>query len=128
VNSGNRRFLPALILCATLYAANAGRPGESGTGAIWIAPELLESRHDVQPCRQLTTVDAPDPVFEMLEAETADLDGPQLADSAREVVAFEWNPATGELSYSATATTRVFSDLGYATLASAAAFRNCGSR
>lgn len=116
------------MLCATLYAANAGRPGESGTGAMWIAPELVDSRHAAQPCRQLTRLDAPDLVFERLDFPATDPDHPELTDSAREVVAFDWNPATGELSYSATATTRVFSDLGYATLASAAAGRNCGSR
>lgn len=74
--------MPLFACLGTLAAANAGRPDEDGTGAVWVAPELLAAleasplggcMHDV-----------------LIEPARMQADGR---------VAFEWNPATGELSF-----------------------------
>lgn len=69
-------------------------------------------------------------VFERIEVGEAEDDLPGLlAANAREVVNFEWNAATGELSYRTTTTTRIFSDLEHSSSQGASpAGRNCGSR
>lgn len=65
-------------------AADAGRVGEDGTGAMWVAPELLEL---VAPARQ--TGCAGEAVVTVAD----------LASAGR--TTFEWNPDTGELSFDA---------------------------
>jgi hypothetical protein len=121
-----RGLTPALLCVSALFATDAGREGESGAGALWVAPELVNVHPDAQPCSQLADLRAPELMFEVLDPDRIDADRPQLLVSAtREVVTFEWNATTGELSYIATAPTRMFSDLGYATQASAAVGPRC---
>jgi len=71
-----------LACLGTLVAANAGRPDEDATGAVWVAPELLVALeatpragcwHDVH-----------------IEPAKVEADGR---------VAFEWHPGTGELTF-----------------------------
>ena len=71
------------MLVSTLAAANAGRVGEDGTGAVWVAPELLEA---------LNAGRFPDCGHEAIIKT-------DLAANGR--VVFEWHPATGELSFAA---------------------------
>jgi hypothetical protein len=72
----------ALVFLGALTAADAGRVGEDGTGAMWVAPELLEAVAAVGPpgCTSEAVV----------EVTTLQTNGR---------VAFEWHPATGELSF-----------------------------
>jgi len=78
------RSLQLLLLAgiAALAAGNAGHRHEDGTGAVWVAPELLTAleRHVVSSCMH-------DVVIEPA----------RMQDDGR--VAFEWNAATGELSF-----------------------------
>jgi hypothetical protein len=82
VNSGNRVYSIAALICLGAFAAtNAGRVGEDGTGAVWVAPELLEL---------LETARLPGCTHDLvIEAD--------LRNDGR--VAFEWHPASGELSF-----------------------------
>ena len=74
MNSGNRiSSISALVVLGACAAADAGRVGEDGTGAMWVAPELLEA---------------------LGEGVTQPVD---LQANGR--VTFEWHPATGELSF-----------------------------
>ena len=74
MNSGTRNFfITALVFFGALVATDAGRVGEDGTGAMWVAPELL----DALGSEVVGTAD--------------------LQTNGR--VAFEWHPATGELSF-----------------------------
>ena len=118
-----------MFLSLTLAATDAGRVGESGTGAMWVAPELLLDAPAAQPCSQPAAFRTRELVFETVELDDIDAELPrQLAASAREVVAFEWNAHTGELSYNTTAATRVFNDLAPSSPASAPSGPSCGSR
>jgi hypothetical protein len=119
----------AFFLSVAFAATDAGRVGESGTGAMWIAPELVTAAPAARPCSQPTALQARDLVFETLEVEDIDAELPrQLATASHEVVAFEWNAATGELSYTTSADAGVFSDLASSLPASARSGPSCGSR
>ena len=65
-----------------LAAGNAGHRHEDGTGAVWVAPELLAvlETGGLSPCMH-------DVVIELAHVQ---YDGR---------VSFEWHPATGELSF-----------------------------
>jgi len=83
VTSGTRS-LQLLLLAgiAVLAAGNAGHRHEDGTGAVWVAPELLaalESR-GVSSCMHDVVIEPA-----RMEAEVR--------------VGFEWHAATGELSF-----------------------------
>ena len=69
-------------------------------------------------------------VFESIQPGDVETELPELlAANAREVVNFEWNPSTGELSYRTTTSTKIFSDLERpSTQTSFQALRSCGSR
>lgn len=117
-----------LLLFTALRAADAGRTHENGTGAMWIAPELVEDALPSLPCGLSATMVGREVVFETLAAADIDEDLPRLmASAAREVVTFEWNDATGELTFSTDASTEVISDLAPSSQASSASTRNCGS-
>jgi hypothetical protein len=117
-----------LSLYAALHAADAGRVHESGTGAMWIAPELVAGSLPVQHCGQKTALQSRELTFETLDPRDIDTELPRLLASAtREVVTFEWNAATGELAFSTNAASSVFSDLAASSRISPSA-RNCGSR
>ncbi len=95
-------------------SALAGRVGEDGTGAMWIAPELLErSTPPITACGLPGRTQPVELRFERVHVDDMDLNAPQLAVQVtdREAVAFEWNPATSELHFRATAGSHVFSDL-----------------
>ena len=127
VNPGNRAVSISFLTFAVLMAGEAGREHEPGTGAVRVAPELLANHSPrVQSCSQPAAQPA-ELEFGMLEADDIDTDLPRLlATGAREVVDFEWNETTGELSFSTTASSAVFSDLGYPASQAAARQRpNC---
>jgi hypothetical protein len=85
VNSGNRIFsFCTLLLLGGFAAPDAGRVGEDGTGAVWVAPELLEALESPK-----FPVCAHDAVIEVAAVQS----------NGR--VEFEWHPATGELSFAA---------------------------
>lgn len=111
-------------------AVDAGRVGESGSGAVWIAPELLATAPPAAtPCSQKTSLQPRGLVFETIEAGEVDAQqARELTAAAREMVRFEWDPATSELRYDTTATTAVFSDLVPSSPASAHRGRTCVSR
>jgi hypothetical protein len=82
VNSGTRIFsIAALAFFGAFVAPDAGRVGEDGTGAMWVAPELLDA---------LGEVTRPECGHEVVIA--ADL-------QSNGRVVFEWHPATGELTF-----------------------------
>lgn len=120
VKSGNRSVSVALFSFAALHAADAGRVGESGSGAMWIAPELVQVQVQmsapVQPCSATASLRTRQLVFETLEPGGEEPGLPPAA--GREVVSFEWNPRTGELYYHTRAPTGIFSDLVAASPAS----------
>jgi hypothetical protein len=129
VKSGYRQVSIGLLVFVALGPTDAGRLHESGTGAMWIAPELVASSSGVQKCSQAAAMSRPELIFETLDAGDLDDEAPrQLASAAREVVDFQWNPATGELSFHTHATTGIFSDLAPSSAASAASAPSCGSR
>ena len=129
VKSGYRMVSTGLLLFTALRAVDAGRTHENGTGAMWIAPELVENPLPALPCSHSATLVDRELVFETLAAEHIDEDVPHLAASAaRDVVTFEWHAATGELTFSTDAGSPVFSDLAPSFQASSASTRNCGSR
>jgi len=125
VNKGNNAVSVALLTFVVLMATDAGRDTETGTGAL-IVPALAADP-EVQACSQPAAHRA-ELVFEMLDPHDIDTNLPQaLATGAREVVDFEWNEATGELSFRTTATSTVFSDLQLPTSqAFARQHLNCG--
>jgi hypothetical protein len=126
VNKGKYAVSIALLTVVVLPATDVGRERETGTGAVWVARGLV-ANPSVQTCSQLAG-HRQDLVFEMLDPRDIDTDLPRLlATGAREVVDFEWNEATGELSFSTTASSAVFSDLQYPTSQASAIRRlNCG--
>jgi hypothetical protein len=117
VSTGNNRIFVA-VLAWILAAPAAGPDTEAGLGALRVAPELVADTPVAQLCDQRMGQPA-ELIFEMLEPDDIDADLPRLlATRARAVVDFEWNAATGELSYSTDAASTVFSDLQYPVLPS----------
>ena len=118
VNKGNHAVSIAVLTFVVFTATDAGRDNETGADALWVAPELLEAPglpSSAQACAQPAAQRA-ELVFEMLDPADMDADLPRLlATGAREVVDFEWNETTGELSFSTTTASSVFSDLQYPT-------------
>jgi hypothetical protein len=82
VLSGNRTSsIVALAILGAFAAADAGRAREDGTGAMWVAPELLGALETVRfsDCNHEVVIKT------------------DLLTNGR--VVFEWQPATGELSF-----------------------------
>jgi hypothetical protein len=132
VNSGNRSAFSSVFVCVAMLATSqAGRVGEDGSGALWIAPELIKHPLPVLECTQATEPQALELQFEMIEM-GEDPQLPRLAAAgARRTVAFEWNAATGELSFDTdtAASAAMFRDLeNPATRKSSLTARSCGSR
>ena len=126
VNKGNFTVSTTFLAFVALMATNAGREHEPGTGAMRVAPELLAAPRPVQACDQPAAPRA-ELVFEILEAGDGDDELPRvLATGAREVVDFDWNEATGELTFSTTATSTVFSDLQSVSSARELPHLSCG--
>ena len=126
--NGSRVSTALMLIAALAAAADAGWPGENGTGALWIAADLVESPapSPSQTCARTAAVARRELVFETIELEAEEMAAVPDA-VAREVVDFDWNPTTGELGFRATARTAVFSDLVSWTPASFATPPNCGS-
>jgi hypothetical protein len=130
VSPGNRPVYCGVFACAALVAASqAGRVGEDGSGAMWIAPELIQAPAALTECSQTSEPHDLELVFEAIELGEAELDLPRLAATgARRTVAFEWNPATGELSFSGTVPAPGFDHpQGAETQAPALLTGNCGA-
>lgn len=102
----------ALAFLGAVVATDAGRLGEDGTGAIRVAPELLGVLNDarITGCTHEVVIEAAD-----------------LETNGR--VAFEWHPATGELSFAAdTRKTEFKFPADAPAQALAPAMQSCGSR
>jgi hypothetical protein len=116
---------------ALLAAAQAGRPGEDGSGAMWIAPELielipLESR--TENCALREGSPGQELVFEVIRLDERP-DTARFVGDIRRPVAFEWNARTGELSIAGSAGKGMFRDVrGVPVGATALPARSCGSR
>jgi hypothetical protein len=112
---------------AMLAAAHAGRVGEDGSGAMWIAPELIPPKAVGEPCVHAVRPELRDLVFEVVregdEAEEA-----RLVRGWPRAVAFEWNETTSELSIAESSGPPIFDDLeNAAVLRSPLQARSCGS-
>ncbi|HEX6636868.1 MAG TPA: hypothetical protein VF033_04350 [Steroidobacteraceae bacterium] len=112
MNAGKYRVSIGFLIAAFM-AVDAGRVGESGSGAMWIAPEFVSAaRISSTPCGQTASLEPRELVFETIEPGEFDArEARELTAAAREIVRFEWNPATSELRYDTAAPTAVFSDL-----------------
>jgi hypothetical protein len=131
VNSGNRSVFSGVLGCVVLLgAAQAGRVGEDGTGAMWIAPELIRSPPAVLECGQEEAeTQALELVFETLDLGDEAADLPRLtAAGTRKTVVFDWNATTGELSFNGAVPAPVFTAESVASRNFSLLARNCGSR
>ena len=115
------------LFAGLLVAGNAGRVGEPGAEALWIAPELVAATATAEKCSRPVTITR-DLVFETLDPADIDDLPRHLSFGAREVVDFSWDPHTSQLSYSTTAASTVFSDLAAASVATDSPHRSCESR
>jgi hypothetical protein len=115
-------------LAALSAASLAGRVGEDGTGAMWIAAELVQSAAPITSnCNQPLRIQNVDLKFEVVDFQDSDSQASPLADN-HDSVDFEWNPATSELSYRAGTGASVFSDLVPPSAPGGRAPASCGSR
>jgi hypothetical protein len=110
-----------------MVAGHAGRVGEAGVDALWIAPELVDTQAVATQCSRPVT-QTRELVFEILDQAEIEQLPRHLSVGAREVVDFTWNPDTSELSYSTTTTSPVFSDLAANSVATDPTHRTCESR
>jgi hypothetical protein len=111
VTSGNRKVYGTLLGCAgMLAAAQAGRVGEDGSGAMWIVPELVSRRPSITACTHTVQPAKRDIVFEVIRAQAGSNDV-RLLRGASGAVVFEWNEATSELSFAAIPSTKIFDDV-----------------
>jgi hypothetical protein len=128
VNSGKRTIFSFVAAGFAIFASSlAGRAGEDGSGAMWIASDLLVSPAPVQTCSQHDELGSRELVFEIIvdEGQPDWATEGMLGGSA---VIFEWNEMTGELTFASTATAGVFSDLtNPAIRPSSLSARSCGS-
>ncbi len=86
MNSGNRTSsIAVLIFLGAFAAADAGRVGEDGTDAMWVAPELVQLMEEHS---------LPGSTHEVVIRTDLQTNGR---------VVFEWHPETGELSFAAAA-------------------------
>jgi len=117
-----------LFAVAALFAsALAGRVGEDGTGAMWIAPELVQAADPLAShCSLPANARAVELRFELLDPGDIALHSRKVSTDSLEIVDFDWNPATSELTYRASAGSQVFADLALPVTETTAA--NCGSR
>jgi hypothetical protein len=129
VSSGNPVHRGIFACVALVAASQAGRVGEDGSGAMWIAPELIQPPAALADCSHTSEPHDLELVFEAIELGETELDLSRLAAAgSRRSVAFEWNPATGELSFSGTVPAPVFNDLqSAATQGPALLTGNCGA-
>lgn len=119
-----------LLVLGAMGSPEAGRVGENNRGESWLAaPTPAESRTIAQPCSQLASLEARQLVFEKIRPGDLDADDIQrIAAGTHEVVSFQWNAATGELTFDTSAPTGVFSDLATSFRASRQDHPICVSR
>jgi hypothetical protein len=132
VKSGNRKVLLALLTSfVALGAADAGFRGEDGSGMVWVAAELLAPDGGDPGCRI-----EPLPQKAALHFETVESSDEYTAEAAEtmaggtsSMVSFEWNAATGELSFTAdSGIAAVTLPEDFVKVASDQSIRNCGPR
>jgi hypothetical protein len=132
VKSGNRWvFLALLTSFVALGATDAGFRGEDGSGMVWVAAELLAPDGGDPGCRV-----EPLPQKAALHFETVDPSDEDTAEAAETMaggaggmVNFEWNAATGELSFTADAGIAALTlPEDFVNVASAQSIRSCGPR
>lgn len=131
MNSGKHTVSIAVFVALACFAArDAGRDSQAGLEMGWLVAADHPALALAQPCSEAVTGQPASLVFERIRLGDADAELPELlAANAREVVNFEWNPATGELSYRTTTATKIFSDLERAsTRAASPADLSCVSR
>jgi hypothetical protein len=127
ISGKHKVWTPVSALVALTMATAAGRLGEDGTGAMWIAPELLALQAPSRiatECNLSAGARSQELIFEVIHLDQDEL---HLANDNQELVEFAWNPATGELTYRADGGSRFFTDLE-ALSASDAAPASCVSR
>jgi hypothetical protein len=129
VKSGYGTVTIALLVLGALGAPKAGRVGESNGGGPWAEPGQKNARVFAQPCGEVTFHEPRELVFETVEPGDLDADDiRRLAAGGHEVVSFQWNAGTGELTYDTSAPTGVFSDLALSSQASFQVRPLCVSR
>lgn len=102
MNSGKTVSLIVLTVLGALGTADAGRTWEDGTGAMWVAPELLAASANTWiACKSAMPLD--------------------------DRISFDWLPATGELTFDA-AISAVTLPEDSLPRASTLAARSCESR
>jgi hypothetical protein len=130
VKSGNRRVFTALLTSfVALGAADAGFHGEDGSGMVWVAAELLVPDSGDPGCRIVTL-----PQKAALHFETVDSSAEYTAEAAEtlaggtgRMVSFDWNAATGELSFTASVGIAALTlPEDYVQVASDQSIRSCG--
>jgi hypothetical protein len=114
--------------CVAMFvAAQAGRVGEDGSGAMWIASELLPKVPVGEPCSHDVRPASPDVVFEVIHWDDAAEEARLIRGSSR-AVAFDLNETTSELSLAESSATAIFGDLVDSTVVdSPLRARSCGS-
>jgi hypothetical protein len=124
VKSGNRWVFLALLTSVALGAADAGIRDENASGMVWVAAELLPPDNgDRSGCRI-----EPLPQKAALHFETIDSSDELAGDTSR-MVSFEWNAATGELSFTADAGIAALTlPEDFVKVASDQSIQHCGPR
>jgi len=97
------------MMALALVAGDDGCPSQTAVDGIRIAA-LPESRINAEVCAHYLPAGREELTFEIIPAHEAH-DSAALVAQSREVVDFDWNPGTGELSYRTTTATRIFNDL-----------------
>lgn len=104
-------------MALVLVAGDDGCPAQTAGGGVRVADFVLEqaaglpgSRANAEACAHRLPAGREELTFEIIPAHEAD-DPAVVVAQTREVVDFDWNPATGELSYRTTTATRIFNDL-----------------
>jgi hypothetical protein len=111
VNSGNRTVFSLLFAGVAIAASSqAGRVGEDGSGAMWVATELLAPPPSAATCSQPTQFHAEELVFETI-MDRGELDWATSGVLAGKAVLFDWNGRTGELTYAGATAAGIFRDL-----------------
>lgn len=126
---GKRQVLSVIMAAAGLLVAPlAGRVGEDGSGAMWIAPELLRTV-PAQTCARGMDEQRSALVFEYLEPENAEREAlRQMAATSRNGLPLDWNPVTRELELAGSHHTGMFGDVERAAAErSFLLARSCGS-
>jgi hypothetical protein len=118
-----------LVFLAAVLAPDGERPpdGIQAQAAGWRIADFAASEAAqaiATPCSQVTTEPDAAIVFERISL-ADDPHSPPVQPASREIVAFDWNPRTSELTYRTTAATRIFNDLERDVSVSATNYLRC---